>query len=102
MIAASSNGNLEERRERFRRTDLYFKSILILFGIIQGGIGWGLKEIYTTLRQHDTKITVVETTLSKEQAERSDFRNNITSRLDRIDDKLDRILETGVLNNRRP
>lgn len=116
----------EERRERLRKSDIILKVILILFGIIQTGIGWGLKEIYTTLKEHDRAIFSIsaQTVSSKElitvlqvlsnesrqtvttlqerslnmEGQLGTLQGGITKRLDRMESKLDQIIETGILN----
>ena len=69
-----------ERRDKFRRSDLTFKVIMILFAIIQAGIGWGLKEIWTTMKEHDRSIVALQTLDLKE-------------RFNKIDDKMDSIID---------
>lgn len=99
-MVPNNNANSDERRDKFRKSDLTFKVILILFGVIQTGIGWGLREIWNTMKEHDRAIvalqrdsanntsiyTVKYTTIENLTAD-------LKTRLNKIDDKIDSIID---------
>jgi len=97
-MVPNNNANSDERREKFRRSDLTMKIIFILFGIIQTGIGFGLREIWYTQKDHTLAIAVLETEVKIIKSDNTSLKNEIYKKLDKIDDKLGQILETGILN----
>lgn len=52
-----------------------------------GLISWGMRM--------DTRVTVIETRQAQQEADLTAGRAQVTARLDRIEDKLDRLIERG-------
>lgn len=121
-----------DRRGLLTSMDMLTKVLLILLTILNGLMGWGVKEVFNSLRTHEKDITVLQVE-NKSQTGILEFVRNeqlslaprlikteerqlsiegkldvlstgITARLVSIEQKIDRITETGILDgtpNRR-
>lgn len=113
----NQNNNPEERR-KLRSSDVLMKIVVICLTFICGGLSWGLREIFYTLRTHEVSIvklsverendhalvvehqrqiilvSSLEERVSSNEGRLGNLQLGITQRLDRLENKLDSILET--------
>lgn len=89
---------MEDRRDKFRKADMALKIVLVLIGVVQAIVGWGLGELYSTLKEHDRAIIIVQEKTSNLDGRLQLLQGGITTRLDRMEGKIDQIIQTGILN----
>ena len=116
-------------RRKARYSDVLLKACVFMLSIIVGGLSWGLQQIYITLKVHDKDITelrielkngtskidsiatdindryrymsIIENRVSVNETKIITMQNTIVNGFDSINRKLDRIIETGILNENK-